>query len=471
MADAWDDITPAEQHAWESIVPGPALAQVIASIDPQTLAPSARVSYLQATDRLMGWAHVQQARALVSVSDAVREATSPMPGASTSYQPSYVADEVAAALHIAPSTATGKVNAATAILRDWPRLGHEVAHGRLTVAQSREIYEGVCVLAGEKDDDGLDLSERAVVGLIRIAGSLPPARLRERVARVVASLDPEAAARRRRRATRDLTDVTIWSEADGIACLAARGSSIDAIALHDTISAQAKSLRDHASPEDERTIGQWRFAALLAAFGMSPAGMGVTPTSAPLTPASGPLTPTTPTTTLTPVRPQVRVVIPVDTLLGLADLPGEIEGYGPVDPELARTLAADADWIRWVTDGVDDVLIDEGRRRYPGARLARFLRARDRRCKHPSCGVRSSRCDADHLPVAYAEGGRTSAATMAPTCPRHNRQREASGWQVAHEVPRDPMGPVTPVWTSPLGRQYQSPPPRPLVHDYIPRRT
>lgn len=467
MADAWDDITPAEQHAWESIAPGPVLAHVIASTDPQTLSPSARVSYLQATDRLMGWAHVQQARALVSVSEAVRDATSPAPGASTSYQTSYVADEIAAALHVAPSTATGKVHAATAILRDWPRLGREVESGRLTVAQAREIYEGVCVLAGQTDEDGLDLSERAVVGLIGIAGSLPPARLRERVARVVASLDPEAAARRRKRAQRDLTDVTIWAEADGIACMAARGSSIDAIALHDTIAARAKSLREGAGPDDERTIGQWRFAALLAAFGMAPAGTRVAGPSE----SSAPTAPPSATGPLQPVRPQVRVIIPVDTLLGLADLPGEMEGYGPIDPELARTLAADADWIRWVTDGVDDVLIDEGRRRYPGARLARFLRARDRRCKHPSCGVRSSRCDADHLPTSYAEGARTSAATMAPTCPRHNRHREASGWQVADEIPRDPMSHPTPVWTSPLGRQYQSPPPRPLVHDYIPRRT
>jgi hypothetical protein len=166
----------------------------------------------------------------------------------------------------------------------------------------------------------------------------------------------------------------------------------------------------------------------------------------------------------------VRVIVHLDTLLGLAELPGELEGYGPLDPELCRTLAADADWIRWVTDGATDVLIDEGRRRFPGARLARFLRARDRRCKHPSCGVRSRNCDADHMP-AYAEGGRTSAATMAPTCPRHNRGREASGWRIHEEGPRDPMGSPDPVWTSPLGRRYQSADPRVLSPDYIPRRT
>ena len=476
MADAWDDVTPAG-HAWESIAPGPELAQMIAAIDPDSLDASARVSYLQATDRLIGWAHVQQARALLSVSDAVREATSPGPGMSTSHQTSYVADEVAAALHIAARTATAKVNAALAILRDWPRLGEAIESGALTVAQAREIYEGVHVLSGQLDEDGLDLSERAVVGLVRIAGGLSPARLRERVARMVASLDPEAAARRRGRSVRDLTDVSIWAEPDGMACLAARGMSIDAIALHDLITARAKALRDSACPDDDRTMGQWRYAALLAAFGLAPVGMpamgAMTGTATGATAADG--VPgshaSVDAPVLEPMRPQVRVVIPLDTLLGLAQTPGEIEGYGPIDPELARTLAADADWIRWVTDGVGDVLIDEGRRRFPGARLARFLRARDRLCKHPSCGVRSRNCDADHLPVSYAEGGRTSAMTMAPTCPRHNRHREASGWTLEDERPHDPLGSPDPTWISPLGRRYQSRPPRPLATDFVPRRT
>ncbi|MEY3734666.1 MAG: hypothetical protein RL347_2025 [Actinomycetota bacterium] len=468
MADAWDDVTPAG-HAWESIAPGPELAQLIAAIDPHSLDASARVSYLQATDRLIGWAHVQQARALVAVDDAVREATSPGPGMSTSQQASYVADEVAAALHVAARTATTKVNAALAILRDWPRLGEAVESGALTVAQAREIYEGVHVLSGQLDEDGLDLSERAVVGLIRIAGGLSPARLRERVARMVASLDPEAAARRRRRSVRDLTDVSIWAEPDGMACLAARGLSIDAIALHDLISARAKAMREAACPDEDRTMGQWRYAALLAAFGLAPVGMPVTRTVADA--MTGDTATDTPAPVVDPVRPQVRVVIPLDTLLGLAQTPGEVEGYGPIDPELARTLAADADWVRWVTDGVGDVLIDEGRRRFPGARLARFLRARDRLCKHPSCGVRSRNCDADHLPVSYAEGGRTSAMTMAPTCPRHNRHREASGWTLTDDRPHDPLGSPDPTWISPLGRRYQSPPPRPLINDSVPRRT
>ena len=173
---------------------------------------------------------------------------------------------------------------------------------------------------------------------------------------------------------------------------------------------------------------------------------------------------------LEPPRVEVRVTVPLSTLLGLTDSPGELDGFGPIDPELARALAADADWVRWVTDPVGDYLIDSGSRRFPGARLARFLRERETRCKHPSCGVRSRHCDADHLP-AYAEGGRTAAATMSPTCPRHNRGRDASRWRVEEDSPTHPSGPPDPTWVSPLGRRYWTSLPNALLHDHIPLRT
>lgn len=456
MADGWHDITARGDDPWEVLPPGPELARVLAAIDSATLAPDSRVSYLAATDRLAGWVHVLQAHALVSVSDAVEEATASAPGMHSSHQGSCVADEVAAALHIATRTATYRVNAAAALVRDWPLLGIQVAVGKLTIAQAREIAQGVCELSGMLDEDGLDLSERAVAGLVRIAGDLPPARLRERVARVVVSLDPGAAARRREHSSRERTDASLWVEGEGLACLAVRGPAPDVMALRDLVDARARLLRDHADPADERTAGQWRFAAALSAFGIHPVGK--------------PAVQTPDTAGVSPVTCEMRVTVPLDTLLGLTETPGELEGYGPLDPDLVRALAIDSEWRRWVTDPVGDVLIDEGRRRFPGTRLARFLRARESRCKHPVCGVRSRRCDADHLP-AYAEGGTTSARDMSPTCPRHNRHRGEGGWQVAMEGPRDPMAPPDPTWISPLGRRYATHASRALHIDYIPRRT
>ena len=461
MADGWRDTTAPTGCAWEMLAPGPQLAQALHATDPATLGDAERVSYLAASDRLAGWVHVVQARALTAVSDAVEVATAGERGAA-SLTRSWVADEIAAVLHISTRTATRRVNAAIAVVRDWPQLGQHVAAGGLTVAQAREIYEGVSVLAGHVDDQGEDLSDVAVRDLIRIAPPLPPARLRERVARHVASLDPTAAARRRRRAERDLTDISLWAEPDGMACLAARGPAIDAIAVRECVDARARILRDSATIEDERTLGQWRHAALLEAFGLTPSGRAVVHTSV--------ATDTSPPGALAPPRVQLRVTVPLTTLLALADSPAEIEGYGPIDAELTRALAADAEWIRWVTDPVGDYLIDEGTRRFPGARLARFLRAREGRCKHPSCGVRSRHCDADHLP-AYAAAGRTAATTMSPTCPRHNRHREASRWTVQEEGPQDPYGPPDPVWISTLGRRYQTTVPPAIPLDYVPLRT
>ena len=486
MADGWHDVSAPTGCPWESLAPGPLLAHALASVDPATLDASERVSYLAATEKLTGWAHVVQAHALVAVSDAVKQATADERG-STSMQQSWVADEIAAVLHIAPRTATVRAHAGAALVRDWPILGLEVAAGRLTVAQAREIYEGVAVLSGSADESGEDLSDVAVRDLIRIARDLPPARLRERVARMVTSLDPAAAARRRERAERDHTDITIWAEPDGMACLAARGPALDAVAVRELIDARAKDLRAHAAADDARSLGQWRHAALLAAFGLTPVGRTPSPVSDSFEDATAEGTSarhipgnSVSTSDLScgpsagasadPPRVQMRVTVPLTTLLGLTDAPGELEGYGPLDPDLVRTLAADAEWIRWVTDPVGDYLLDSGARRFPGARLARFLRDRERRCKHPSCGVRARNCDADHLPE-HSRGGRTSATGMSPTCPRHTRHRDASGWHVEPERYVDPHGAPDPTWVSPLGRRYATAVATPLALDYIPLRT
>lgn len=466
MAQGWRDRSETGECPWESLPPGPQLAAALAEVDPASLDDSARVSFLTATDRLLGWAHVLQATALVAVSDAVHEATASPTISASSHQQGWVADEVAAALHVATRTATGKVHAATALLRDWPILGECVAAGELTVAQAREIYEGASVLSGCVDESGRDLSDRAVEVAIRFAPDLPPARLRERMNRLVASLDPEAYGRRRRSAERDRTDVVAWAEHDGIACLSARGPSLDTVAVRDLIDARARAMRQAAGEGDDRTLGQWRHAALLSAFGLAPLGR------AALAPTSGGSDVTPPVADPSPLAHpdvQIRVTVPLTTLFNLTDTPGELEGFGPIDPELVRALADDAEWQRWVTDPVGGYLIDEGRQRFPGARLARFLRDREQRCKHPSCGVRSRNCDADHLP-AYSAGGTTSAQGLSPTCPRHNRGRSASGWTVEDEGPKDPYGPPDPTWVSTLGRRYETAMPAALEDDYTPLR-
>ena len=152
---------------------------------------------------------------------------------------------------------------------------------------------------------------------------------------------------------------------------------------------------------------------------------------------------------------QVRVTVDIATLLGLANDPAILDGYGPIDPDLARELAADGDWVRWVTDPVTGYLLDAGTRRLPGAKLARFITSRDGRCAHPSCGVRARNCDIDHVPE-YRVSGRTRADQLTLTCPKHNRGRDAAGWQAKPADWGDPSAGPEPTWTTPLGQRYRS---------------
>ena len=183
--------------------------------------------------------------------------------------------------------------------------------------------------------------------------------------------------------------------------------------------------------------------------------------------------------------PGVSVFVTIDlaTLLGLAEDPGHLHGYGPIDPDLARALAHDGDWIRWVTDPVTGHLLDAGDRRLPSAGMRRFVHTRQTRCHQPTCGVPAHRCDTDHIPE-YRTTRRTRATELGPGCPRHNRQRDTHGWTATPEPDpgmRDPYAAPDPTWTSPLDRSYRShtdpalpfttaPTPHGMNHDQPPAR-
>ena len=116
------------------------------------------------------------------------------------------------------------------------------------------------------------------------------------------------------------------------------------------------------------------------------------------------------------------------TLLGLAEHPGELVGYGPIPASVARKLAADGAWRRWVTDPVSGYLLDYGTSTYAPPRVLRdFLVAAHPRCVAPHCPQPSRRADLDHLipfdlgdAAASAGGGVTSADNLRPECRGHH---------------------------------------------------
>jgi hypothetical protein len=59
----------------------------------------------------------------------------------------------------------------------------------------------------------------------------------------------------------------------------------------------------------------------------------------------------------------------------------------------------------------------------------RFVKLRDRSCRHPGCGEGVGRVDLDHV-VAHADGGPTDCANLCCLCRRHHRLKtHAKGWR------------------------------------------
>ncbi|MGV8895091.1 MAG: DUF222 domain-containing protein [Rhodoglobus sp.] len=153
------------------------------------------------------------------------------------------------------------------------------------------------------------------------------------------------------------------------------------------------------------------------------------------------------------IRAAVMVTVPVLALLGLEAPPATLEGYGPIDAETARALAATAPgFSRILTHPESGTVLSVGRDRYSApADLRRYLRVRDGTCRFPGCGRLAVNCDLDHT-VEWHTGGPTDHDNLAHLCPGHHHLRHHTGWSVVH------VGDGVLQWTSPLGRSYTTHP-------------
>lgn len=158
------------------------------------------------------------------------------------------------------------------------------------------------------------------------------------------------------------------------------------------------------------------------------------------------------------VQPRVNVTVPVMTLLGLSDESAELAGYGPIDADTARRLAAHAPSMRRILVHPETgAVLSYGREHYRApADLDGFVRTRDGRCRFPGCARRADIADLDHT-RAWVHGGRTEASNLAALCRHHHRLKHESGWRVVHE----PGGVMR--WTSPAGHLLRTIPERPFM--------
>lgn len=157
------------------------------------------------------------------------------------------------------------------------------------------------------------------------------------------------------------------------------------------------------------------------------------------------------------VTPRIQVTIAATTLTGADDRPAELDGHGPLDPEVARCLAGrNNGWSRLFLDA--NGLVTETDSYTPTEQMRRFLRARDQHCRFPGCRMPVHRCEIDHN-HDHARGGRTRIDNLSHFCTRHHSLKHPEVDERYRWTARQlPDGTVT--WTSPLGRRYDDPPQR-----------
>jgi Domain of unknown function (DUF222) len=160
------------------------------------------------------------------------------------------------------------------------------------------------------------------------AGRLTPGGLRAAIARAAMEVAPKKA-KERRETLAKFARVERWAEDSGNAALAGRELPPDEVlAADERISARAGELKAAGLDGGMDELRARAYLDLLLGNDSRPRQDGAAPAAQP------------------PVPPgfagRVTLTVPLGTITGLADRPGELAGLGPIDPWLARDLTAAA---------------------------------------------------------------------------------------------------------------------------------
>jgi hypothetical protein len=412
-------------------IPSAAVLAELAAIDPHTLAMSSRIDYLTAIERQESWLQALMQRAIVAV--AGRDS-------SENPDPTFGVDDaeredVSTALRLSPNGAQVKIDIARALTNHLPNTCSALAVGEISSAHANAIArETVSALnRGLPESVIFEIENRAIA----YAEFHTPSQVGNLVRKVIAQRSPEEfedavlSAQEERR-------VSCFDEPNGmstiIALLPAHEAKVVMNALEAHILRSAERTGDGLGQEGSNNLSKDMLRAdALAAI----ASTYLASTLDEVTPHRRPLT--------------VNVTIDLPTLLGLAENPGELAGYGPIPASVAREIAADARWKRFVTEPLTGNLLDFGREHYePPQALKDFLIARDRTCRFPGCRRSAILSDLDHA-ESWRNGGETSRDNLGALCRRHHKMKTHHGW----ELESFPDGSC--IWRSPFGKEFFTP--------------
>ena len=431
------------------------------SIDPENLDYAGRVDYLAALEKQSGWFNVWMQKAIVIVAGTEPSRTDSMySGVDDSER-----EEIATALRMSGSTAQGRIDVARTLTQYLPGATAALAIGDISPAHANVIArESAQLIRQGVAPEVLKLIEDEAIAHAEFH---TPAQVANKVRSCIAMFAPEQfeAAAVEEKSTRK---VSYYPSANGMATIVAFLPAPDAqtimlaidrlanktngIAKERLRTYQAKAghrMRANASAEPESNL-------------MNDAGdrFNLTDFSADLmdpmdahradaiTAIAAMFLETNEDLAMSHGRPvTVNLTIDLPTLLGLAENPGQLSGYGAIPAAVARELAADGKWRKFITDPTTGNLLDYGRESYiPPQVLRDFLLARDRTCRFPGCRRSGVKGEIDHA-IPWEEGGETSPKNLGLLCKRHHQLKTHGGWKL------ESFEDGSCEWTSPLGKK------------------
>lgn len=424
-------------------MPGIATLTSLVAINPHQLSPVDRIDYLTALERQTSWLQALMQRAIVAV--AGDESSQ-----SNGCDPFFGVDEaeredISTALRLAPTTAQSRIDVARTLVNYLPNTCSALATGEISPAHATVIAKETAsaIRDGLPEAAIFEIEQRALA----YAEFHTPGQVANQVRTSIARIDPETFETVVSRA-QDTRRVSCYTESDGISTIVAILPAADAQIVMNSIEgfirrAQSADAATAASPSDSRSTlaaspSDSRSADMKRADALTAIASAYLASSAEI---------------VTPHRRPISVNVTIDlpTLLGLAENPGQLAGYGAIPASVARELAADGKWKRFITDLQTGNLLDYGRQSYePPQALIDFLIARDRTCRFPGCRRSAALSDLDHA-TSWEDGGSTSPKNLGALCRRHHRLKTHGGWSVESRAD----GSCT--WTSPLGKNYLTP--------------
>jgi hypothetical protein len=392
-------------------------------INPLALSSSGRIDYLSALDRQESWMCALKQEALVAIAGEYADEDGGIFGCVDDEE----REDVATALRLSPTSAQSRIDVARVLVGHLPNTISALSIGEISVAHATVIARetATAIRNGLSEESIFRVEQTALAH----AEFHTPGQVASKVKTTIAKLAPEEFEEVADRA-RDARRVSCYPEADGMATVIAILPAEDAQTVMKSIEAFILKRNSEDAPEWSTLSADMKRADALtyiASQALSSLADEVQPHRRPIT---------------------ISVAIDLQTLMGLAENPGQLAGYGAIPASVARRLAADGNWQRFISDPRTGNLLDFGREKYtPPQELIDYLLARDRVCRFPGCRRTGQSSDIDHA-QSWETGGETNPANLGLLCRRHHRMKTHGGWSLES----NPDGSC--LWKSPQGKTF-----------------